>query len=159
MIHRPIVNLKKLIYGDSILTLILRFDRFELSATIKLPPRFNNSDDGFPIVFYRYRLCFGYYIIFNSCVAIVINLLAKLIVCQCEVNFYLCDMRSILLLSILWICARGCEISLTTVSGTHAKQPVCKGQLIFEDNFDELDLKKWQHELTLGGGGVRMTFK
>ena len=25
--------------------------------------------------------------------------------------------------------------------------------LIFEDNFDELNLKNWEHELTLGGGG------
>ena len=25
--------------------------------------------------------------------------------------------------------------------------------LIFEDNFDKLDFKKWQHELTMGGGG------
>ena len=25
--------------------------------------------------------------------------------------------------------------------------------LIFEDNFDKLDFKKWQHEITMGGGG------
>ena len=25
--------------------------------------------------------------------------------------------------------------------------------LIFEDNFDTLNFKKWQHEITLGGGG------
>lgn len=25
--------------------------------------------------------------------------------------------------------------------------------LIFEDNFDTLDFSKWQHELTMGGGG------
>lgn len=25
--------------------------------------------------------------------------------------------------------------------------------LAFEDNFDELDFSKWQHEITLGGGG------
>ena len=25
--------------------------------------------------------------------------------------------------------------------------------LIFEDNFDKLDFKRWQHELTMGGGG------
>lgn len=45
--------------------------------------------------------------------------------------------------------------SPTTVSGTHApKGQICSGQLIFEDNFDEFDLKKWSHEITLGGGGV-----
>ena len=26
--------------------------------------------------------------------------------------------------------------------------------LVFEDNFDTLDVTKWEHELTLGGGGV-----
>lgn len=44
--------------------------------------------------------------------------------------------------------------SVTTVSGTHAPTgKICPGDLIFEDNFDDLDLKKWQHEQTLGGGG------
>lgn len=45
--------------------------------------------------------------------------------------------------------------SVTKVSGTHAPNgELCAGDLLFEDTFDELDLKKWQHELTLGGGGV-----
>ena len=26
--------------------------------------------------------------------------------------------------------------------------------LVFEDNFDTLDTEKWEHELTMGGGGV-----
>ena len=25
--------------------------------------------------------------------------------------------------------------------------------LIFEDNFEEFDLKRWKHEITMGGGG------
>lgn len=25
--------------------------------------------------------------------------------------------------------------------------------LIFEDNFDDLNMKTWQHEITMGGGG------
>ena len=25
--------------------------------------------------------------------------------------------------------------------------------LVFEDNFDKLDFKKWQHEITMSGGG------
>ena len=25
--------------------------------------------------------------------------------------------------------------------------------LVFEDNFDQLDFTKWQHEVTMGGGG------
>lgn len=30
---------------------------------------------------------------------------------------------------------------------------ICSGDLIFEDNFDYFDFKKWEHENTLGGGG------
>lgn len=45
--------------------------------------------------------------------------------------------------------------SYTTVSGRFApKGKICRGHLIFEDNFDEFNLQKWQHELTLAGGGV-----
>lgn len=47
------------------------------------------------------------------------------------------------------------SVSITKVSGTHAPQgEICAGDLLFEDTFDELDMRKWQHELTLGGGGV-----
>lgn len=27
------------------------------------------------------------------------------------------------------------------------------GDVIFEDNFDRLDLETWQHEITMSGGG------
>lgn len=47
-----------------------------------------------------------------------------------------------------------CAPSPTTVSGTHAPETVCSGDLIFNDDFDVFDLEKWQHEITLGGGGV-----
>ena len=30
---------------------------------------------------------------------------------------------------------------------------VASETLIFEDNFDEFDLKRWKHEITMGGGG------
>ncbi|KAK9891860.1 hypothetical protein WA026_017348 [Henosepilachna vigintioctopunctata] len=47
-----------------------------------------------------------------------------------------------------------CIPSLTTASGTSAPRgDICSGDLIFEDNFHTLDLNKWQHEQTLGGGG------
>ncbi|KAJ8930603.1 hypothetical protein NQ314_016573 [Rhamnusium bicolor] len=48
-----------------------------------------------------------------------------------------------------------CDVpSVTTVSGNQVPSgKICSGDLIFEDNFDELNLKKWQHEVTLGGGG------
>lgn len=50
---------------------------------------------------------------------------------------------------------RTCEISETTASGKYApKGEICSGQLIFEENFDRLDRDLWEHELTLGGGGV-----
>ena len=34
----------------------------------------------------------------------------------------------------------------------------CSGDLIFEDTFDTFDLRKWQHENTLAGGGVSKQF-
>ncbi|XP_072397174.1 beta-1,3-glucan-binding protein-like [Diabrotica undecimpunctata] len=45
--------------------------------------------------------------------------------------------------------------SITTASGLHAPKnsSICSGQLIFEDNFNWLDLSKWHHEQTLTGGG------
>ncbi|XP_055603204.1 beta-1,3-glucan-binding protein-like [Uranotaenia lowii] len=48
-----------------------------------------------------------------------------------------------------------CEkASVTTASGSLVKQQAfCPGDLIFEDNFDRLNLDAWQHEHTLGGGG------
>ncbi|KAF7274037.1 hypothetical protein GWI33_013278 [Rhynchophorus ferrugineus] len=50
--------------------------------------------------------------------------------------------------------AGDCVASSTTVSGTAAPSgTLCSGQLIFEDNFNEFNLKTWQHEVTLGGGG------
>lgn len=49
-----------------------------------------------------------------------------------------------------------CTPSVTTVSGTHAPSVVCSGQLIFTDDFNSLDVEKWQHENTLAGGGVSM---
>jgi hypothetical protein len=47
-----------------------------------------------------------------------------------------------------------CTPSATTVSGTYRPQRICSGQLIFEDNFNNFDLSKWQHEVTLGGGSI-----
>lgn len=41
----------------------------------------------------------------------------------------------------------------TTVSGTHAPSGFCSGDLIFEDNFDNLDFGKWRHEMSMWGGG------
>ncbi|XP_062537645.1 beta-1,3-glucan-binding protein-like [Armigeres subalbatus] len=44
--------------------------------------------------------------------------------------------------------------SVTTASGSYVNRKIfCSGDLIFEDNFDRLDLDKWEHEHTLGGGG------
>ncbi|CAH1367168.1 unnamed protein product [Tenebrio molitor] len=59
-----------------------------------------------------------------------------------------------LLLGVVHQCRSQCNPSATTVSGTHAPTgQICSGDLIFEDNFDELDMQKWQHESTLAGGG------
>lgn len=59
------------------------------------------------------------------------------------------------ILSVLFLTTltKACIPSVTTVSGTHRPERICSGQVIFEDNFDYFDLSKWQHEVTLGGGG------
>jgi beta-glucanase (GH16 family) len=49
--------------------------------------------------------------------------------------------------------AEGCTPSVTTVSGTHAPETVCSGELLFEDNFNILDTSRWKHEISLAGGG------
>jgi hypothetical protein len=61
-----------------------------------------------------------------------------------------------LLLGVFHQCRSQCATpSPTTASGTHAPTgQICSGDLIFEDEFDELDMQKWNHESTLGGGGV-----
>nr|AGK40901.1 GRP5 [Nilaparvata lugens] len=43
----------------------------------------------------------------------------------------------------------GCEESITTVWG----QNVCKGRIIFEDNFDNLNVWKWKPEVKMDGLG------
>lgn len=63
------------------------------------------------------------------------------LICQC---FFLYEIK-------------GCNVSVTTASGTFVQTPgkvYCSGDLIFEDNFDLLDLRVWQHENSLGGSGV-----
>jgi hypothetical protein len=60
----------------------------------------------------------------------------------------------VFLLTVFHECRSQCTSSPTTISGSHAPAgQICSGDLIFEDNFDEFDLKKWQHESTLAGGG------
>lgn len=51
-----------------------------------------------------------------------------------------------------------CRRTLTTASGTHAPSTLCSGDLIFVDDFDKLDFKKWRHDSTLAGGGVSTKF-
>ena len=59
----------------------------------------------------------------------------------------------LLLISFSIVSCHG-QVSVTTASGTRApKGPFRPGELIFEDNFNELDHENWQHESTLGGGG------
>ncbi|KAH8234640.1 hypothetical protein KR032_001006 [Drosophila birchii] len=42
-----------------------------------------------------------------------------------------------------------CEPSISTVSPPIAGVPICKGQLLFEENFDELNETLWLHEVRL----------
>lgn len=50
----------------------------------------------------------------------------------------------------------GCsKAALTTVSGISALAgEFCPNDLIFEDNFDNLNANTWQREATFWGGGV-----
>lgn len=66
-------------------------------------------------------------------------------------------MFNIVVILTLIYCCEGtfwCSKTETTCSGTSAPSKICSGDLIFEDNFDTFDLKKWQHEISLAGGGV-----
>lgn len=38
-----------------------------------------------------------------------------------------------------------CEMSITTVN----QRPVCRGELIFEDTFDSINLNKWRHQIKI----------
>lgn len=51
--------------------------------------------------------------------------------------------------------AQECVPSVTTVSGRAAASEVCSGELVFEDNFDTLDLTKWSQDVNLWGGLLR----
>lgn len=53
-----------------------------------------------------------------------------------------------------------CDPSVTSASGSYVthKGSFCSGDLIFEDTFDIYDLRKWQHENTLSGGGVSKVY-
>ncbi|CAD7089074.1 unnamed protein product [Hermetia illucens] len=62
----------------------------------------------------------------------------------------------------LWVAAASilpaqshCPTSLTTASGSAIRRNdgFCSGELIFEDNFDKLNFKYWEHESTLSGEG------
>lgn len=55
--------------------------------------------------------------------------------------------------------AQTCNPSVTTASGSFAPTEICSGAIIFQEEFDALNFQKWQHESTLGGGGVSIEFK
>lgn len=45
------------------------------------------------------------------------------------------------------------DLSLTTSVQNGVRKSHESGELIFEDNFDTLDFDKWEHEITMSGGG------
>lgn len=49
-----------------------------------------------------------------------------------------------------------CAPSITTASRPAAPEKICSGQVIFEENFNELDKQIWQPEVTFEGGGVSL---
>lgn len=52
-----------------------------------------------------------------------------------------------------------CVPSITTVSGSQAPTgQICSGQLILNEDFNTFNKTLWEHEITLGGGGVSIVF-
>lgn len=47
-----------------------------------------------------------------------------------------------------------CNVPITTCSNFMCPKKFCSGELIFEENFNNLDKKIWKPEVTLLGGGV-----
>lgn len=45
------------------------------------------------------------------------------------------------------------DLSVTTSVQNGVRKSHESGELIFEDNFDTLDFDKWEHEITMSGGG------
>nr|AGA16572.1 Gram negative bacteria-binding protein 2 [Coptotermes formosanus] len=64
-------------------------------------------------------------------------------------------MRSLVVLvcTIAAAAAQVCEPSVTSAIGTKAPVTICKGDLIFDEEFDTFDLSRWNHEKTAAGGG------
>lgn len=65
-------------------------------------------------------------------------------------------MRSLAIL-VCTIAAAAAQVyvpSVTTAIGTKAPATICKGDLIFNEEFDTFDLSTWNHEKTAAGGGV-----
>lgn len=53
-----------------------------------------------------------------------------------------------------------CVRSATTVSGKNAPAgDLCSGQLLLNENFNKFDRSLFEHELTLGGGGVSICMR
>lgn len=71
-----------------------------------------------------------------------------------RISYKMLKMICFLLLSfVIQLNADECNPSITTASGSKAPQNICAGQLIFDENFDELDKKIWTPEVTLSGNG------
>lgn len=60
-----------------------------------------------------------------------------------------------LVISVIYPIGESIEINLIRLFNAATGQ-YCSGDLIFEDTFDLFDLRKWQHENTLSGGGVSL---
>lgn len=82
---------------------------------------------------------------YSNCVVILVTLLPILVV-QIESEQLLANGPTSL---------NQCIRSVTTTSGKNAPTgDLCSGQLILDENFDDFDRNRWEHEITMGGGGV-----
>lgn len=73
---------------------------------------------------------------------------------QCELDYTTNKMLALLLVIMSPLSLEACEPSETQATGSSVAQTRwCAGDLVFEEPFDEFDLEKWEHEITLSGGG------
>lgn len=61
----------------------------------------------------------------------------------------------LLAVSLIAVSEAVCPRSITRVSGKNVPNgPLCSGQLLLNEEFNYLNKNLWEHEITLGGGGV-----
>lgn len=75
-------------------------------------------------------------------------------VSKARVNQKMLKITCLIFSIVIQLNAEECKPTISTASGTISPKKICSGQLIFDENFDELNKQKWIPEVTFFGGGV-----